>query len=293
MELGGSKPSVEGAESGGDALTLLVAALPIEGEEALGQVREAIGEKRKRLVLVAPALTGSPLEHAMGSVDDAISEAATRLQATEEALEEKGFDVESRVGDSDPILAIEDAMREFPIELIVIVSQEGEDSRWLEGDMFERAKQKFEPPIVFVAAESSDGGTPQVTRVETDGPGADPPPEAEFDPESDNMPRFSVRDLIGIVVAVVGTLAAVVIAAGCDGGDTLQRTGPSAGQGSDGSCVAAYIVAGATALINVAHVVGLLFFESVGYRGGWARILSVSSLVGTPIAVLATILLAH
>ena len=93
------------------------------------------------------------------------------------------------------------------------------------------------------------------------------------------MPRYSVRDLAGIAVALVGTLLAIAIAANCDGG-AVQRNPGTAGIGSDGSCVLAYIAAGMCALVNAAHVIGLMLFQSVGYRGGWARAFSWLSLIG-------------
>ena len=83
---------------------------------------------------------------------------------------------------------------------------------------------------------------------------------------------------------MVGTVVAVALAA-TSGGDQIQRDGPDRGVGSDGSSVFAYIVAGVIALANVAHVVGLLVFEAVRYRGGWARAFSWISLVGTPAAI--------
>ena len=46
-----------------------------------------------------------------------------------------------------------------------------------------------------------------------------------------------------------------------------------------------------TALVNMAHVVGLILFESVRYRGGFAKFFRTLALVGTPLAVLANLLI--
>jgi hypothetical protein len=223
----------------------------------------------------------------MGDVDDAITEAQQRLDASLGALSRAGLAARGQVGDADPALAIEDALRAYGADKIVIVTEAGDDSRWLESDLFERARQRFTPPTVHIAIEGGD----RVVDVEAAGPGTEPSSDDEIEGYSQNTPRFSTRDLIGIAVALIGTLAAVLIAAGCDEGHTLQRTAAEGGEGSNGSCVAAYIVAGATALVNVAHVVGLVLFESAGYRGGWSRFFSTLSLIGTPLAVIATLLL--
>jgi hypothetical protein len=47
----------------------------------------------------------------------------------------------------------------------------------------------------------------------------------------------------------------------------------------------------AIALVNMAHVVGLLLMESVRYRGGFARFFRTLSLVGTPAAVLLNLII--
>jgi hypothetical protein len=286
----GNKPEVVPRPTGTATQRLLVvAAVPTTEQATIDRIRAEAGGERVEVLVVAPALTETPLEHAMGDVDDAIVSAQRRLDASVDALRRARLQARGRVGDADPALAIEDALREFGADKIVIVTEADDGARWLEGDLFERAKQRFEPPIVHIVTE---GGS-RVVEVEAAGAGTEPAPDDEVEGYSKNTPRFSSRDLIGIAVAVIGTLAAILIAASCDDGETIQRTTAEAGEGSSGSCVAAYIVAGITALINVAHVVGLVLFESAGYRGGWARFFSITSLVGTPVAVVATLLLAH
>jgi hypothetical protein len=95
---------------------------------------------------------------------------------------------------------------------------------------------------------------------------------------SPNLPRLTRGDLAGILIAVVGTIAAIVLAA----------TGPSA----DSAAGAAQIlIAMAVSLINMAHVVGLLLLESVHYRGGWQHFFRNLSLTVTPLAIVANLLL--
>ena len=65
------------------------------------------------------------------------------------------------------------------------------------------------------------------------------------------------------------------------------------GSGTDSGWVAAAIgIAIATALINMAHVVGLTLMEAVRYRGGFAKFFRTLSLVGTPLAVLINLAIA-
>jgi len=52
-----------------------------------------------------------------------------------------------------------------------------------------------------------------------------------------------------------------------------------------------HVAAIAVALVNMAHVVGLLLMESVRYRGGFARFFRTLSLMGTPTAVLLNLII--
>ena len=45
------------------------------------------------------------------------------------------------------------------------------------------------------------------------------------------------------------------------------------------------------ALANIAHVVGLFLFQSVGYRGLAAKGFAWLSLVGTPVAIILSLLI--
>ena len=286
---GGSKPEVETPSAGdGGRRVLVVTALTIRGEELTGELREHLGDGAETLIL-APALTGSALKHGMGDVDDAVEEARSRLERSIESLRSDGIEARSEVGDSDPILAIEDALAQFAADEIVIVTHPDDEAGWLESDLFDRARQRFEPPIVHLAVASDGAGAGHVTDVETSGAGADPAPDAEVEPESRNLPRFSLREIIGILVAVIGSLVLILLATGCSG-DEIQRDAGTAGVGSDGSCVARYVIAGAVTLANMAHVAGLVLFQSVGYRGGWARGFALITLIGTPLAIVASLL---
>ncbi len=58
-----------------------------------------------------------------------------------------------------------------------------------------------------------------------------------------------------------------------------------------GRAAAAILIAIGIALVNMAHVVGLTLMESVRYRGGFAKLFRYLSLIGTPLAVVAELVL--
>jgi hypothetical protein len=92
------------------------------------------------------------------------------------------------------------------------------------------------------------------------------------------LPRFAVPDLLSIAVGIAGTIAAVVLAA--------AGPGPNSAPGA-----AQILIAIGTALLNLAHIVGLTLFESVRYRGWFQTLFGIVPMVVTPAAVLASALI--
>lgn len=89
---------------------------------------------------------------------------------------------------------------------------------------------------------------------------------------SENMPPLSREDLVSIAVAALGTAAVILIALVSAGGE----------HGSYGPVtIARILIATGVLLINMAHVVGILFFESVDYHGPFQHFLARLSTFGT------------
>jgi hypothetical protein len=255
---------------------LVVAADEHISEPVRREVAERAGDRHAEVRVVAPALARTPFEQAAGAVDEGIEHARHQLDESRAALRETGLDGEGQIGDADPILAIEDALFEFPADEILIVTHPAGEARWMEDDLFERARHRFEPPIRHFVVD--DGAV----RAEGEsGRGIDPGQEEEVDTESRNLPRFSLRDIAGIVVAIVGTIVLIVIA---------SANPDETGSGFDFDAIHT-IIAGLFALINIAHIVGLVLFESVGYRGFVQKAFAGLSLYGTPAAIAISLLL--
>ena len=238
--------------------------------------RRANGRDVKTMVVV-PALAGSRFEQAAGAVDAAISRAQEQREPAAEEAAEAGAELATspRIGDSDPILAIEDALREFPAEEILIVTRPAEDAAWMEEELFERASERFSQPIAHFVVDERDHAIVDSDR--DDSWGERPSSEAEVQGRSQNMPPFSVRDLLSVGIAVIGTVVLIVLASSCSGFSAeggLSTSGLSA-------CAARALIAGAIALANLAHIVGLVLFQTVRYRGFWRNFLARLSLYGT------------
>ena len=250
---------------------------PIEGIESVEEIRRQGNGEAMRLRLVVPAVEESPFQHLMGDVDGAARDAETRLEVSLAELVRHGIAAEGTIGDPDPVLAAQDALREEPADEILIFERTGGQARWFEDGLFERARESLEPPLRMVVLRTGDSDGAHIVAVEEAGAGTVPDDRGDVEISS-NMPPFARGDLGGMVVGIVGTIAVAVLAA--------AGPGPQSAWGA-----ASILIAIGIALVNMAHVVGLTLFESVHYRGGFERFFRTLALVGTPLALVVNLLI--
>jgi hypothetical protein len=250
----------------------------LEDSEPIEEVRRGANGAGVEVRVVVPAVEATPLRHTLGDVDEPRRQAEERLQATLSALRRSGLAVSGEIGDPDPVQAAQDALLKAPADEVLIFEHEADQARWFEGGLFDRARETLEPPLRLVSVKGDENGA-HVVDVERAGPGTSLSDESEVDiPISHNMPQVPRGDLAGMVLGIVGTIAVIVLAA--------AGPGPDSGWGA-----ASILIAIGTALVNMAHVIGLTLFESVRYRGGWEKFFRSLALVGTPAAMLVNLLI--
>ena len=81
--------------------------------------------------------------------------AGARLKATLAELHEAGINVRGEIGDGDPLQALEDALRSFPADAIVISTHPPGRSNWLERGVVEAARARFDVDVTHVMADAS------------------------------------------------------------------------------------------------------------------------------------------
>jgi Ca2+/Na+ antiporter len=145
--------TVPAQRSAPDERRILVIANETVGGQAL---REQIGLRsegyRAHVLVVTPALN-SPLRHFTSDVDQAREQAGQRLEASLARLRGAGIEARGEVGDGDPLQAIEDALRTFgPDEVIISTHPEGR-SNWLERGVVSGARERFAVPITHVVVD--------------------------------------------------------------------------------------------------------------------------------------------
>jgi hypothetical protein len=263
--------------------TLVVADEAVAGAELRDSLVEHLGDRAGSVFVVAPALVHSGLKHTLGDVDGAIEPAEERLRRTLAELHGAGIDAAGEVGDSDPMVAIGDEIQKFHPEQVLLVAHRDEEGDFAERGLLEQAQRDLDLPVVELVVDRAR--RPHVLDVKEAEPGAG---RGKGWRPSGNWPPLSRRDMGGILVAVLGTLLLGALAADCVG----EASGHDFEEGRLGfACAASILIAMFMALINLAHVVGLFLFQSVGYEGMWNRFFARLSLFGTPTALVAVLLL--
>jgi len=267
---------VSGSNRG--ARALVVANEALAGEELREALVSHLGRDVGEVFVVAPALAGSALAHTMGDVDQAIGPAEERLRRTLAELRRAGIEADGEVGDAEPMLAIHDEIEKFHPDRILLVAHPDAEGAFGERGLLEQVERDLDLPVTELVVDRAD--SPHVLDVQETEPGAG---RRKGWRPSANMPPLSKRDIAGILVAIVGTLVLGALAADC--------VGAAGGAGDfeegrlDAPCAARILIATALALVNLAHVVGLFLFQSVGYQGMWSRFFARLSLIGTPAAL--------
>lgn len=131
---------------------LVVATTPVDQKALRSRLREKAGEGAE-IKVVAPASDVSPLQWLATDEDEARGEAADVAREAEQAVEPEAERVETQVGDSDPVQAIEDALRTFPAEEIVLVTRSDDEASWLEKDADAEVSERFGIPLTRLVVD--------------------------------------------------------------------------------------------------------------------------------------------
>jgi len=131
--------------SGGKRHILVVASEKLAGEE-LRRELTAAGADSVELDVLAPIL-GSRSHFWAGDVDREREEARVRLEASLAWAAEHGLAAKGEVADPDPLLAIEDELRDFGPDEVIIVTHSRERTSWLANRMLGHLTRELDVPV--------------------------------------------------------------------------------------------------------------------------------------------------
>jgi hypothetical protein len=254
---------------------LVVANETADAPELLEEIERRTKDRRAEVKVVAPVLVDSPVKFVVSEVDDARQEAEARLQRSLEAIRRLGVEASGDIGDDDPNLAIEDALRTFPADEVIISTHPPERSRWLENKVVERAHQDLALPVTHIVVDPDSQAVRMVERIEPRRPVR---PADEDRP--DYLPPLTLRDRLTLAVGILGTVVLCILTVTChnDGG------------AFSGGCAVRWGLAIGALVVTLFHGLALLIMGTARYRGIFRRLAADTLLFGIPPAIVVSLL---
>jgi hypothetical protein len=145
-----TRPTRQSAED--ERRILVIANETVGGQTLRERIRQQSEGYRAEVLVVTPALN-SPLRHWASDEDRARAAAQKRLEASLARLHEAGIRARGEVGDAEPLQAIEDALRTFGADEIILSTHPEGRSNWLERGVVTHARERFAVPITHVVVD--------------------------------------------------------------------------------------------------------------------------------------------
>jgi glycine/D-amino acid oxidase-like deaminating enzyme len=130
---------------------LVLATDPVDAD----RVRTAVpGEDLDgaEVLVVSPAVNESAVAFWMSDSDEAIADAQSTADATAAALREAGANARATTGESEPLLALQDALATYPADRIVVFVRAHDAARYREDDVIGEAERRFGVPVTEIEA---------------------------------------------------------------------------------------------------------------------------------------------
>lgn len=128
---------------------LVLATDPVDADRLRGALPEDDLEGAEVLV-VSPAVNESAVAFWMSDSDEAIAEAESTAERTAGALRDSGARARATTGDSEPLLALQDALATFTADRVVVFVRDEDAARYREDDVIGEAERRFGVPVTEV-----------------------------------------------------------------------------------------------------------------------------------------------
>jgi hypothetical protein len=129
---------------------LVLATDPVDADD----VRSALPDddlEGAEVLVVSPAVNESPVAFWVSDADEAIAEAESAAEQTAEQLRGRGAQARATTGDSEPLMALQDALATYPADRVVVFVRGEDRARYREDDVLGEAQQRFSVPVTEVA----------------------------------------------------------------------------------------------------------------------------------------------
>jgi hypothetical protein len=129
---------------------LVLATDPVDADDLRGALPDADQLDGAEVLVVSPAVNESPVAFWMSDSDEAIAEAESTARDTAAALADAGARTAATAGESEPLLALQDALAQYPADRVVVFARDDEHARYRESDLAGEAQRRFGVPVTEV-----------------------------------------------------------------------------------------------------------------------------------------------
>jgi len=140
------------AHAEGERRILVVANETVGGQKLRSMIEQRSRDMKTEILVCTPALN-SRLRFWASDEDSARVAAQERLDASLDRLRLDGIDASGEVGDANPLQAMEDALRTFGADEIIISTHPKGRSHWLERGVVDHARERFAVPVTHVVVD--------------------------------------------------------------------------------------------------------------------------------------------
>ena len=128
---------------------LVLATDPVDADD----VRQALPDDdldAAEVLVVSPAVNESPVAFWVSDADEAIADAESAAEQTAAQLRERGAQARATAGDSEPLVALEDALATYPADRVLVFVRADDRARYREEDVLGEAEQRFGVPVTEI-----------------------------------------------------------------------------------------------------------------------------------------------
>jgi hypothetical protein len=136
----------------GERRILVIANETVGGEKLREEIRRRAEDYEERVRVICPTLL-SRVRFVASDEDAARAQAHERLAHSLSRLREIGVNCDGEIGEADPLQAIEDQLRTFGADEIIISTHPEGRSLWLERGIVQAARERFDVPITHVVVD--------------------------------------------------------------------------------------------------------------------------------------------
>ena|SRR5947209_4614412 len=136
---------------------LVLTTEPITAAQLRDALPDGTDPAQAEVMVVAPALQQSPFKFWFSDADEAISKTDEVRRQSVEQLGQAGVEATGRRGESDPLVALEDALNLFPADRILLFTHAGDGQGYREDIDGAEIEERFGIPVSHALGERPQG----------------------------------------------------------------------------------------------------------------------------------------